>query len=374
MSTLAKNIRTLEARVAEFAGRQHSVLVGKANTALYIALCYLGKIRGPGEVLLSPIVCSSVVQTIIYAGFTPRFVDITLPLCTIDPELVAKAIGPETRAILAVHIFGHSADIASLSPLADKHGLWLIEDAAQSIGGTIVGRRHGSWGNVSLYSFGGSKIVSAGGGGALVTDDKDLLAFARHQIVDFPPLAVDPTFALLSLSHRNLVHGLVDLLRVRRDAVVWRSFANLLDVYRPLYLYAFPDDERLIDAISDGLEQIDAEVHARSQRAIAYRSGLSNLMPMIQLPDEENCQNIVWRFTTIVTDPRKAISATRALRDAGLHASNHYWSVAELLYGKRDLPNVDYASPRLLNLWVERTISVADTQRAIDIISAQLDQ
>ena len=369
MSTLAKNIRTLEARVAEFAGRQYSVLVGKANTALYLALCYLRQIRGPGEVILSPIVCSSVVQTIIYAGFTPRFVDITLPLCTIDPTLAAKAIGPETRAILAVHIFGHSADMASLSSLADQYGLWLIEDAAQSIGGTIAGRRHGSWGDISLYSFGGSKIISAGGGGALVTDDQGLLAFARRQILGLPPLTIGPTFALLSLSHRNLVHGLVDLLRVRRDAVVWTSFANLLNEYRSLYLYAFPEDVQIMNAIANGLDHLEEQCRDRQRRVAAYRSGLAHLHPQLRLPDHSGGSDTIWRFTMIISDKDLAARATAALRKAGLHASNHYWSVAELLYGKRDLPNADFASPRLLNLWVEPATTMDDVQRTIDVLN-----
>jgi dTDP-4-amino-4,6-dideoxygalactose transaminase len=368
------NTTTLERQLAKYANREGAVLVGHANTALYLTLRYLRELRGPGDVIVSPIVCPSLVQTIVYAGFNPIFVDVELPLCTIDPIAAANSINRNTCAIIGIHIFGHSANMPALCALAKQHEVWLIEDAAQSLGGITAEGRHGGWGHASLYSFGGSKIISAGGGGALLTDDSNLLDYVRKEASRLPVLNFDSDFRLLSLSHRNLTHGIIDALRVERNAAGWQAFTSLLETYRPLFVHAFPDDKRLVRAISDGIEQIDEEVYVRRQRALAYCSGLSHLMPMIQFPSEENCQSVIWRFTTVVADPKKAISTARALRDAGLHASNHYWSVAELLYGNRDMPNADYASPRLLNLWVERTISMADTQRTIDIIAAQLDQ
>ena len=317
MSTTS-DIQKLENRLAEFAGRRGAALVGKANTALYLSLRYLHEMRGSGDVILSPIVCSSVVQTIIYAGFTPRFVDVLLPRCTIDPRSAAKAIGKDTRAIVAVHIFGYSADMPSLASLARQHDIWLIEDAAQSIGGSIAGRRHGSWGNASLYSFGGSKIISAGGGGALVTDDNELVTFVRRHAQDYPPLVFDSTFALLSLSHRNLVHGLIDLLRARRETPVWSSFANLVDAYRSLYLYAFPDDDRIVSGINAGLESLEDQSQARFRRVEAYRDGLAHLRPLLQLADRSDSENI-WRFTMLVAEEELATRATAALRRCGLH-------------------------------------------------------
>ena len=142
----AFEIRSLESRLATFAGREEAILVGHANTGLYLALKYLAQKRGAGDVIVSPIVCPSVIQTIINAGFVPVFVDVKLPLCIIDPAAVSDAIGANTRAILAIHIFGHSADMTTLSVIARRHDIWLIEDAAQSIGGVTGGRRHGGWG------------------------------------------------------------------------------------------------------------------------------------------------------------------------------------------------------------------------------------
>ena len=366
-------VPVLEKRLARFAGRKGAVLVGHANTAFYLTLQYLRQLRGPGEVLVSPIVCPSLVQTIVYAGFQPVFVDVQLPHCTIDPSAAVKAIGPKTRAIAAIHIFGHSADMTELAGLAKKNDVWLIEDAAQSFGGKAEGRRHGGWGHASLYSFAGTKIVSAGGGGTLLSDEEGLLDYARKEAAKLPALKIDSDFQLLALSHRNLTHGVIDALRVYRDAPAWRAFGSLVDIYRPLVLHSFPDDSHLVDAITLGLEKIDEEMGERSRRAAAYRSALARLTPKLSVPDDAADSGAVWRFTAVFDNEEKAVRTTRALRESGLHASNHYWSVAELMYGDRSLPNSDFVSPRLLNLWVERSVSMANVERSIEIIVKQLN-
>lgn len=365
-------VTAIEWRLATYAGRNDAVLLGHANTALFLALQYLAKTRGTGEVIVPPIVCPSVIQTVIHAGFSPVFVDVTLPLCTIDTAAAARAITERTRAILAVHIFGHSADMPELTALAQQHDLWLIEDAAQSIGGTVAGRRHGNWGTVSLLSFGSSKILAAGGGGALLCDDAEMSSFVRAQATSLPPLAYDHSYRLLSLSHRNLIHGLIDALRVQPGLAVAQSFANLLDVYAPLYVHAFPDDGGLTDAISAGLNRLDEMTAARARRAEAYRQGLCDLAPQLRLPGETDTSGAVWRFTMLVEDPDAAVRVTAALRQSKINASNHYWSVAELLQGRRDLPNADHASPRLLNLWVEPTISLDEVSRTVDLMHREL--
>jgi dTDP-4-amino-4,6-dideoxygalactose transaminase len=365
-------IRELETRLANIAHRGHAVLLGHANTALYLALKYLRQTRGPGEIIVPPIVCSSVVQTIIYAGFEPVFVDVTLPLCTIDPEAAARAIGERTRAVVAVHIFGYSANVRALAKLSERHGLWLIEDAAQSIGGQISGSPHGQWGDVSLYSFGGTKIVAAGGGGAMLCDQGELHSYVLEEAAKLPPLVFDTRHKLLSLSHRNLIHGLMDALRVQRTAPVWKSFANLVDVYEPLYLHSFPDDGDLADRIMSALDGLPEDVQARQQRARRYHSGLADLTTVLQLPDMTACDGAVWRFTMLVSDDASAIRVTEALRSARLDASNHYWSVAHLLQGRRDFPNADFASPRLLNLWVDPRTDMDEVERAITVVRQEL--
>ena len=203
-------------------------------------------------------------------------------------------------------------------------------------------------------------------------DDAVISSHIRRELAQVPPLIFDSTYALLALSHRNLIHGMVDSLRIQRNAVVWRTLADLLEVYRPLYLHAFPNDERIFRAIVHGLDFFDEGLCERQRRALAYWSGLNDLEPMVQMPDAAACSCSIWLFTQIIPDATVAIRTTMALRNAGLHASNHYWSAAELLQGKRDLPNSDYVSPRLLNLWVEPSVDLKAVDRTIDVLRCEL--
>jgi dTDP-4-amino-4,6-dideoxygalactose transaminase len=367
-----KDVSAIERRLAIMAGRCHAVLTGHANSALYLALKYLRAVRGPGEVIVPPIVCPSVVQMIIYAGFEPVFLDVTLPLCTISAEAADRAVTSRTRAILAVHIFGYSADMPALSVLTKRHDIWLIEDAAQSIGGEIGGRPHGQWGDVSLYSFGSTKIVAAGGGGAILCDDEELRSYVVEEGAKLPPLVVDANTKLLSLSHRNLVHSLIDALRVERSAPVWKSFANLIDVYKPLYLHSFCDDTSVTGRILTGLDALPQNLHSRQERARRYYSGLADLTDALQFPPIGVCNGAIWRYTMLVSDVALAIRLTEALRSARVNSSNHYWSVAHLLQGRTDLPNAAFASPRLLNLWVDPGTKMEEVERAIDIVRTEL--
>jgi dTDP-4-amino-4,6-dideoxygalactose transaminase len=367
-----KEVHAIERRLATMAGRCHAVLTGHANSALYLTLKYLRAARGPGEVIVPPIVCPSVIQTIIYAGFEPVFLDVTLPLCTISAKEVVRAVTGRTRAIVAVHIFGYSADMPALLALTKRHDVWLIEDAAQSIGGEISGRPHGQWGDVSLYSFGSTKIVAAGGGGAILCDDEELHSYVVEESAKLPPLAVDASTQLLSLSHRNLIHSLIDALRVERSAPVWKSFANLIDVYKPLYLHSFCDEAGVAGRILTGLDTLPQNLHSRQERARRYYSGLADLTASLQLPPIEVCNGTIWRYTMLVSDVALAIRLTEALRSARLNASNHYWSVAHLLQGRTDLPNAAFASPRLLNLWVDPGTKMEDVERAIEVVRTEL--
>jgi hypothetical protein len=92
------------------------------------------------------------------------------------------------------------------------------------------------------------------------------------------------------------------------------------------------------------------------------------------LPATDICDDIVWRYTMLLADDADTVRITGALRRGGLHASNHYWSVAHLLQGRTDLPNADFASSRLLNLWVDAGTSLEDVDRAIAIICAELSE
>jgi perosamine synthetase len=138
-----------------------------------LALAALGV--GPGDEVIAPdVTWIASVAPIVYVGAEPVLVDIDPVTWCLDPDAVESAIGPRTKAIVGVDLYGSTCDWARLQDIADRHGLALIEDAAEALGSVHHGRRAGAFGRVSAFSFHGSKTVVTGEGGMLATDDKDL--------------------------------------------------------------------------------------------------------------------------------------------------------------------------------------------------------
>lgn len=176
---LGPDVKTLEAEIAIACGVEHGVGVNSGTDALLISLMTLD--IGPGdEVITTPFTFFATAETISLTGATPVFVDIDPATFNIAPAAVEDAITPRTRAILPVHLYGQVADMEPLCALADRHGLAIIEDAAQAIGATCCGRAAGSFGQLAAFSFYPTKnLGAAGDGGMIVTNDAALAERAR---------------------------------------------------------------------------------------------------------------------------------------------------------------------------------------------------
>ena len=165
--------RRFEAMVAAYVGVAHAIAVPHATAALHLILAALG--IGPGdEVIVPDVTWIASVAPITYVGAEPVLVDILPDTWCLDPAAVAAAIGPRTKAILGVDLYGSMCDWPVLRGLADKHGLHLIEDAAEAIGSRLHGQPAGSFGVAAAFSFHGSKTIATGEGGMLVTNDTGL--------------------------------------------------------------------------------------------------------------------------------------------------------------------------------------------------------
>lgn len=168
----AYNLR-FEAMMADYVGVKHAVSVPHATSALHLILAALGIGQGD-EVIVPDVTWIASVAPIAYVGAEPVFVDILPDTWCIDPAAVEAAIGPRTRAILGVDLYGSMCDWHALEAIAQRHGLHLIEDAAEALGSAYHGRRAGCFGEAAAFSFHGSKTVATGEGGMLVTDSRDL--------------------------------------------------------------------------------------------------------------------------------------------------------------------------------------------------------
>jgi dTDP-4-amino-4,6-dideoxygalactose transaminase len=171
--SLGPEVEAFETEFAAFSGAKFAVGVDSGTSALHLALRAAGV--GPGdEVITVPLTFIATVSAIAYTGASPVLVDVDPVSLTIDVEQLERAVTPRTKAILPVHLYGHMAEMDAILDVARRHGLVVIEDAAQAHGAEYHGRRAGSVGDIGCFSFYPSKNLGAfGDGGAVTTSNPE---------------------------------------------------------------------------------------------------------------------------------------------------------------------------------------------------------
>ncbi|OGJ57743.1 aminotransferase DegT [Candidatus Peribacteria bacterium RIFCSPLOWO2_12_FULL_55_15] len=171
-------IERFEQEFAKYLGVKHAVTTTSGTTALHLALVTLG--IGPGdEVILPDFTMMACVFAVLYTGAKPVFVDVDPDIFTMDPEKIEEKITQKTKVIMPVHIYGHPVDMDPVIAIAERHDLWVMEDAAEAHGARYKGRLCGSIGDINAFSFYGNKIITTGEGGMVVTNDDALATHAR---------------------------------------------------------------------------------------------------------------------------------------------------------------------------------------------------
>jgi perosamine synthetase len=179
ISSAGHYVRRFEIAFAEFCGVHHAVSCCSGTAALHLALLALGV--GPGdEVIIPTLTYVAAANAVAYCGARPVFVDSDPYTWNLDPLLIEERITPHTRGIIAVHLYGHPVDMDAVLHIAEKYGLFVIEDAAQAHGAEYKGRRIGSLGHIATFSFYGNKIITTGQGGMAVTNDSQLAESMRQ--------------------------------------------------------------------------------------------------------------------------------------------------------------------------------------------------
>ncbi len=363
-----KRSEASERMLADLTGRRHAILAGRGASAIYASLRAIGSPRDDGEVIVPAVICPSVAQAVQYAGYRPVFVDVDPVNFTITAGEVQRRLSPRTAAVIVVHLYGHvAAHIEQICSMCRPRGIFVIEDAAQAIGGAFQGRPLGSFGEVSVFSFDPTKII-AGVGGAVCTDDPGIADSVRATLASLPA-SLDPTYAhLASASARNLYHALVDALRLQPDLVVADAFQRPQSALRALYLTSFPRGEAAQEMLRTALEGLPLRLSARLAAAEAYDAEWAAQSGMAR-PSAWRESGVVWRYTVVVDDPAALHQVTFALRARGIHASNLYHNLAPLFGDDFPLPVADHLSSRLLNLWVDSTANAEYIRATGTIVS-----
>jgi len=178
ISSVGRFITDFEKAFADYCGVKHAIACNNGTTALHLALVALGV--GPGdEVIVPSLTYIASANAVTYCGATPVLIDNDPRTFNLDPAKLEALITPRTKAIMPVHLYGQICDMDPILEVARKHGLKVVEDAAEAVGATYKGKMSGSLGTCATFSFFGNKIITTGEGGMITTDDDELAAKMR---------------------------------------------------------------------------------------------------------------------------------------------------------------------------------------------------
>jgi perosamine synthetase len=315
VSSLGEYVRRFEREFAAYCGARYGVATHNGTVALHLALAALG--IGPGDEVIAPtLTFVATGNAVAYTGATPIFVDSEPTTWNMDVAAVAQAITPRTRAIIAVHLYGHPADMDPLRVLTDEHGLTLIEDAAEAHGARYKGRRTGSLGDVAVFSFYGNKIITTGEGGMIVTDDAALVErcyFLENQAKS-------------------------------KENPYWHAEIG--------YNYRMTNIQAALGVAQ--LERIDEFIAARLRTAARYDERLAAVPGITRPPRAEWADNVYWMYTVLVEDEfgldRDTLMA--CLRQRGIETRPVFYPLHRLpMYDRgQQLPVAEAIARKGLNL------------------------
>jgi dTDP-4-amino-4,6-dideoxygalactose transaminase len=325
--------RKFEEKFAEYCGTAHCVSLNSGTSALHLAIRCLD--IGPGdEVITVGMTFIATAWAISYVGAKPVFVDIDPARRTMCPSNLEAAITPRTKAIIPVHLYGMPAEMDRIKAIAGRHGLPIIEDAAQAHGARYRGKPVGQFGQIACFSFYPSKNLGAyGEGGALVTNDASIAQRARS---------------------------------LRDHAQSQKYLHDEIG-----YNYRMDSFQAAVLAIK--LKRLDAWNAARADRAAYYTELLSN--STYRLPMHFSDSECVWHCYVIESPERDRVRSV--LQDAGIETAVHYAvpvhlqkAYAHLGYKPGDLPVTETLCQRCLSLPIYPELS---KEKIMTIASVLLD-
>jgi perosamine synthetase len=287
ISSKGKFLGQFEERFASYINIKHATAVSNGTVAIHLALIALG--IGPGdEVIVPTLTYIASVNAIAYTGATPVFVDSLQSTWQLDTEDVKRKMTSKTKAIMAVHLYGHACNMDALQAICKEYHLFLIEDCAEAIGSTYKGKHVGTFGDISTFSFFGNKTITTGEGGMVVTNDETLMDRAVH-------------FKGQGLAkHRQYWHDVIG------------------------YNYRMTNICAAIGLAQ--LEQIDTFLEQKHQVAQWYKNKITNTNVQFHEQDKD-VYHSYWMCSILVNDPSKRDGLRDALAQEGIETRPLFYPV-----------------------------------------------
>jgi len=351
MLGISESISHCEATLARMLGRNHCVLTGTGTSALWIAYSLLEHSRH--KILLPAMTCLTPMLAVHYALRTPVFADVRERDATIDPSVVESMLARDSEigAVLAVHLYGNPADMEALREVTARYGVTLIEDLAQALGGRYGdGSYFGAVGDCAVVSFGHTKILDVGGGGALLTDNVAWATQARAMAKQLGEQPAD--LDRLSLMYRKLFYSIWESGQV--DRACYQMFDLFPTLFRTLHVYRITGTTA--SKILTALNGLESEVAHRKRIAALYEEALRKLNEVQTF--ETSDYAVPWRFSFRLAKGIRSAVLTK-VRSAGYDVSSWYpsiteWTPSGRMQGRKNFPMANRLEQEVVNFWVSR--------------------
>ena len=333
-----KELERFEKNFAEYCDTKYCIGVANGLDALILTLRAwkeLGKLQSGDEVIVPANTYIASILAISANHLTPVLVEPDTYTCNIDPQKIEAAITPKTRAILPVHLYGQIADMPAIMRIAAKYNLLVLEDSAQAHGASITGKKVGSWGHASGFSFyPGKNLGALGDAGAITTNDAELAEMLK---------------ALRNYGSHEKYKNLVQGVNSRLDEIQ----AAMLNVK---------------------LKYLDQEIQHRRYIANLYLNGIKN--PLVQLPlintNAEVYEQHVWHLFVVRTQHREALQ--KYLADNGIQTLIHYPIPPHQQQAYQEWNNLSYPlteamHKEVLSLPIGPTLTGQDAEKIIALVN-----
>lgn len=295
-------INRFEKEFAEYEGSSYALATSSCTGAIHLALMALG-VKAGDEVIIPDITWIASVEPVLYIGAKPVMVDVLPDTWCIDPAKVQAAISPKTKAIIVVHVYGNLVDMDYIMEIAKKHSLVVLEDAAEGLGSEINGQKAGSIGDAGVFSFHGTKTISTGEGGMIVTNNADV--YQRAKILND--------------------HG--------RDPKIGKTF------WMAEYGYKYKMSNLQAAMGCAQIERADDLVSRKREVFSWYQEELRNF-PGILNPQIEGTKNSYWMPTLIVDKPFDRENLFLFMKENNIDSRPFFYPLSSLPMFERKSTNV----------------------------------
>jgi len=330
-------VRAFEQRFSRYVGGRFGIATTNGTAALHVALVALNV--GPGdEVILPDATMVACLDAVLYTGARPVLVDVDPATWTIDPTSVEGAITSRTRAIMPVHLYGHPAEMDRLRELGRKHGVAIVEDAAEAHGSEFRGEKVGALGDVGCFSFYANKILSTGEGGMVVTRSAKLAQRANR--------LRELAYATPTRNYRHTEVG---------------------------FNYRLTDVQAAIGLAQ--LKKLRSFVHHRRECAALYSEELNGIEGITPQAEAPWARSAYWAFTVLLSGgPARRARLQRHLMRHGVASRVAFWPLHKQPFaprkyrGSRRFPTADRIGDEGLSLPFGNGIAASTVQRVASLV------